>query len=407
MQAGTAGSVGGHAEDRDIGAGDWRTADVHRAGDSTERHALLDVARVDDRGDAAVADEEMPRESHAVARLAVRRQLPVGCRDSDQSQEDVDSELRHGDARGRERRGAEGFRHVRVGHAVRIELAAVGDHVADAVALVVRARRREERLAESVTRLEELDLAAAVEEFAEEDIDRRAAGVEDGRLDAHVASAGLQNVVGLDRHREIVVVGRGGKHEPEVGDHRARIQEVEDIVDAGGANDCWTAVAAVVEDVDRGVVGGRLDVERYRPLLEAVAIVADGAHQVGVDDLAAELADAAEIVALHGLDDDANLVVGDQEVADLAAALLAADAIGVVGDLHRRRAAADRSGAVLHDDQIIGIAVSGAGAASSHAVGIAGGGAGGAEQLGDGDRIRTLVLDLLDRFLGQLVDLVL
>ena len=93
----------------------------------------------------------------------------------------------------------------------------------------------------------------------------RGAGVEDGRLDAHVVGAGLEDVVGLDLDRQVDVVDRRGQAEAEGWRHGARVDEVEQVVDAGGAQDRRPAVAAVVDDGERRVVGGVLDVDRRSP----------------------------------------------------------------------------------------------------------------------------------------------
>src|SRR6185436_9647969 len=164
------------------------------------------------------------------------------------------------------------------------------------------------RLAEAIARQEEAQLARSVHEVAEVYLELAAvAQVLHSRLDTDPVRAGFENVVGQHLDREVDVVRGGRKRQVEAREDGAGIQKVEEVVDAGDTDDRRLPVEAVVQYRDVRVVGGALDVHRRGELLEAVALRADAAHEVGIDDLPAVLADA-EQVALQVLHDDADLV---------------------------------------------------------------------------------------------------
>ena len=122
-------------------------------------------------GHRAVADDEVAGEGEAVARVAQRprgrssaaRMPPISASD------DLGAEQRHGDARGREGRGAGRVVDVAVRHAVGVLVAARRRRSCTGSARVAGQRVVDQRLAEAVARLEELDLPGAVQEVAEED----------------------------------------------------------------------------------------------------------------------------------------------------------------------------------------------------------------------------------------------
>jgi hypothetical protein len=157
-----------------------------------------------------------------------------------------------------------------------------------------------------------------------------------------------------------VVQGRR-EGEPEVGHHGARVDEVEQVVGAGRPHDRRVAVGAVVQDDDRGVVGGVLDVDERRHLLEVVALPDLAALQVGVDDVAAVGADPEHHPA-RLLDHDLDPVVGEQDVAQLAARERAVDQLGRRADDRRPRGErgtreGTRFGGRVHDlEEPIGVA---------------------------------------------------
>ena len=233
------------------------------------------VARVADRRDAAVADDEVARERDRVAGVAVGGMVEVRRRRADQSGDRLRA------------RGAAPSRRasvnavvplhgvdVAVRHAARDVLAAVGDEVArvaGAARCTARSStartRRDERLAEAVRRLEQLAPG------------RSRSGTRRSRCRA-AARRGSCTVVSMRTYvapaargcsRSATSTGRSvssaprGNVKPKPATDRARVHEVEQVVGAGRAHDRRLAVGAVVQDVTLGVVGGVLDVDARRP----------------------------------------------------------------------------------------------------------------------------------------------
>ena len=331
--------VGAGGDHGHVGVGDRRPARRDRSGERARVDAEDIVPDVLDRRDAPVTHGEVASDGEGVARASRRVQVEVGLCAADQGEEDLLTEKGHGDARRREGRRVVDRVDVAVRDARGQVFAAVGDEVAEvagaeAAPLVGlrRAASGDQRLAESIARLEELHLPGSVDVVAEEGVDGGGAGVRDRGLDLDGAAARLEDVVGLYRNREVAIVGGRWEGEAEARHDAARVHEVEQVVRACCADDGGALVRAVVQDHHIGRVGRVLDVDERRHLLEVVALPDVAALAISVDDVATVGADP-EHDAAGLLDHDLDLVVGEQEVAEAPPRQRTVDQIGGDHDL--------------------------------------------------------------------------
>ena len=137
--------------------------------------------------------------------------------------------------------------------------------------------------------------------------------VADGGDDAHPVLAGVEDVVLGDLQAQVLLgvepqLAHAAGEAPE--DHR-HVDEVVDRVVAGDRQHRGAAVLPVLEDTHVVDHHGPAEVEEERELAEGVAAgLAGGAHQVGVDDVAA-VGRRADVPVL-ALDEDADAVVGEE-----------------------------------------------------------------------------------------------
>ena len=306
-----AGAIQRVAEHDHIGAFNRRAAASDRSLDGAGAEADDLVANIDDGADV-LAHGEVAGDGNLAA---VGGHEIVWRDDADQGRRDVLAQERDGDAVCVEGGAVRDVVDVAVGDAGGLALAAPGDEVAQV------AGRCQQRLAEAVARKERLCQAGTADELCEERFDGvYGVDVANGGLHADEVIARGQDVVRCDLHRQVGVVERGRRGEAELGDLRAGVNHVQQVVDAGGPDHGRLSVGAIVDHGDGGVVGGVLQVEAERPLFEGIALrIAWRADEVGVEDLPAERADDHE-AALRLLDDDLDLAVGEQVVAQPAAA---------------------------------------------------------------------------------------